>query len=471
MRKSLALLVTALLMIQAPVMATPKVASGASCSKAGAIKVVSGKRFTCIKSGKKIVWNKGVLLKENQKISADPIADVAISTAFFPINVYSSSGLMIQANSSTPQICQVNLLMIVVVEKTGSCVLTFTQPGNSNFNAAVPVTLSFSVTKMNQEITTNDDSKMEIVEKTQTVYWNATSGLDVIHTTLTPRICTIQNNILTLLTIGTCEIRGAQSGNDEYLPAQSLLFKYEIVKAAQQIKFDRIADIKIDEMYIDLDAYSDSPDENMKPEYTTSTQKVCNVDGVRVEFLAVGDCTVLATHPGNDLYAPAPIVSQTFKVLPARIGSLQNPAIPGMTIISDTSEVTFIEFTEKVDMFTICKQSGLYDGCTYDKNYNGVPDPSSENKLVALLFEYKNSGKSAGDVQLIFSIVSEDEFIDTLFRYVPRDLLSKKLLPNSKARGYVYVSIPKSSNMNNALLFFEYFDKDSEDIYVAVRKP
>ncbi len=38
--------------------ATPK--AGAKCSKAGAISTYAGKKYTCVKSGKKLVWNKGV---------------------------------------------------------------------------------------------------------------------------------------------------------------------------------------------------------------------------------------------------------------------------------------------------------------------------------------------------------------------------------------------------------------------------
>jgi hypothetical protein len=38
--------------------ATPK--PGTSCPKVGAVQIVSGKKFTCLKSGKRRVWNKGV---------------------------------------------------------------------------------------------------------------------------------------------------------------------------------------------------------------------------------------------------------------------------------------------------------------------------------------------------------------------------------------------------------------------------
>jgi hypothetical protein len=37
--------------------------AGATCSKLKATSIVKGKKFTCIKSGKKLVWDKGVTVK------------------------------------------------------------------------------------------------------------------------------------------------------------------------------------------------------------------------------------------------------------------------------------------------------------------------------------------------------------------------------------------------------------------------
>ena len=42
--------------------AVPK--AGAKCSKAGSTAMASGKKFTCVKSGTKLVWNKGVAIKK-----------------------------------------------------------------------------------------------------------------------------------------------------------------------------------------------------------------------------------------------------------------------------------------------------------------------------------------------------------------------------------------------------------------------
>jgi hypothetical protein len=59
----LGLAIVLLLTLAAPVQAaTPK--AGAKCNKAGTTVTGSGKKFTCIKSGIKLVWNKGVAVKK-----------------------------------------------------------------------------------------------------------------------------------------------------------------------------------------------------------------------------------------------------------------------------------------------------------------------------------------------------------------------------------------------------------------------
>ena len=44
--------------------------AGAKCTKPGNVEVVKGKTFTCVKSGKKVVWNKGVSQTPGKNISA-----------------------------------------------------------------------------------------------------------------------------------------------------------------------------------------------------------------------------------------------------------------------------------------------------------------------------------------------------------------------------------------------------------------
>ena len=68
----LAIAIAVLLTLAGPVQAaTPK--AGAKCTKAGTTATASGKKFTCVKSGTKLVWNKGVAIKAAPNPSPNPV--------------------------------------------------------------------------------------------------------------------------------------------------------------------------------------------------------------------------------------------------------------------------------------------------------------------------------------------------------------------------------------------------------------
>jgi hypothetical protein len=68
MRKVLAVLLAVSLLGIAPAQAATK--PGSKCTKAGATVNSAGKKFTCIKSSGKLVWNKGVTIKKSSAIKA-----------------------------------------------------------------------------------------------------------------------------------------------------------------------------------------------------------------------------------------------------------------------------------------------------------------------------------------------------------------------------------------------------------------
>ena len=71
MRKALAVL-TVLFLAISPLQASAAVKAGTACTKAGASSVVGGKKYTCVKSGKKLAWDKGVKVVPATKPSAAP---------------------------------------------------------------------------------------------------------------------------------------------------------------------------------------------------------------------------------------------------------------------------------------------------------------------------------------------------------------------------------------------------------------
>jgi hypothetical protein len=63
--------ILALSLIGAPSNAAVK--AGAKCTKAGATATAAGKKFTCVKSGTRLVWNKGVAVKAAVKPNLNPV--------------------------------------------------------------------------------------------------------------------------------------------------------------------------------------------------------------------------------------------------------------------------------------------------------------------------------------------------------------------------------------------------------------
>jgi len=84
---SICILLTAL---NLPASAAPAVKAGASCKTLGLTTVASGKTYTCVKSGNKLIWNKGVVVTS----AAD-----SVPTATLPVEGSSCSKIGVKVNS------------------------------------------------------------------------------------------------------------------------------------------------------------------------------------------------------------------------------------------------------------------------------------------------------------------------------------------------------------------------------------
>lgn len=82
MRKAfVSVLVILILLVLNPLVFAAQPKAGGSCTKIGITQIYSGKKFTCIKSGSKKIWDKGVLLPKVQSGKAGLDADG------FPVNI------------------------------------------------------------------------------------------------------------------------------------------------------------------------------------------------------------------------------------------------------------------------------------------------------------------------------------------------------------------------------------------------
>ncbi len=106
MRKLIVLLLAISLVGIAPAQASVK--PGAKCKKAGVTATASGKKFTCIKSGGKLVWNKGVTIKKAATIKAG-VCPPKSSADKDPGITQTRANALISMNEADAEMCAVEL--------------------------------------------------------------------------------------------------------------------------------------------------------------------------------------------------------------------------------------------------------------------------------------------------------------------------------------------------------------------------
>ncbi|GIJ44489.1 hypothetical protein Val02_13750 [Virgisporangium aliadipatigenens] len=245
----------------------------------------------------------------------------------------SDSGLLVDLASTTLDVCEVQLqasngvnTFTVSLLKPGECTLQATQAGDSTYEPAEK-TVSFMVHGTAQTITFGALADKPFSDGSVTVDATSDSQLMVTFSSATPDVCELADPTLettgatfTFLKVGTCTIDADQAGDNTYDPADTVSQSFEITPAPQTITFDKPADVAITAGPVAISATVDS---GMAVTFTVTTPTVCELEPVAdgggptertVALLAAGTCTIEATQPGDDDYAAAPKVTQSFVI-------------------------------------------------------------------------------------------------------------------------------------------------------------
>jgi hypothetical protein len=231
------LLITSLLLPVPAQAATAK--AGAKCTKVKTTQIVGSKKFTCIKSGKKLIWDKGVavpkaVVKKSQTIDFPPLENAylanqgliltkAISTGGLPVTYSAAGACTFDAATNT-----------LSLNKLGTCSVTTTQAGDSKYLPAESITRSFEILKSPQEIIPPSTSKQDLLESDgrSIEYPEYGSSAPVIMISRTPQICSIDGNNVLYLTVGTCRITLSKAGDSEFDDAKPVDVSFEIFLSA-----------------------------------------------------------------------------------------------------------------------------------------------------------------------------------------------------------------------------------------------
>lgn len=144
----------------------------------------------------------------------------------------------------------------------------------------------------------------------------STSGLTVVLSTLTPSICTVTAQGISLITVGVCTIAANQPGSVSYYPASTVQQNFLISPASQSFVFGTQApqDFSPAKAF-DLIAANIST-AGLPVTFLSGSPAVCTITGLTVTILSAGDCAITASQPGNANYLAAPSISQVIIINP-----------------------------------------------------------------------------------------------------------------------------------------------------------
>jgi CSLREA domain-containing protein len=164
--------------------------------------------------------------KGDQTISFAPLADKTFGDPDFNVNATASSGLPVSFSASGN--CAVNV-NTVHLASAGSCTITASQAGDTDYNAAPNVARSFTTAKANQTITFGPLTNKTVGDPDFNVSASASSGL-VVSFGATGN-CIISTGTVHITGAGSCTITASQAGDTNYNAAANVPQSFTIAKA------------------------------------------------------------------------------------------------------------------------------------------------------------------------------------------------------------------------------------------------
>ena len=481
------LLITSFLVPVSAQAATAK--AGASCPKAKATQTVGTKKFTCIKSGKKLVWDKGVTVPK--AATPKPTATTAPTPPTPPVVVVKKAqeidfpalkdAYVIDRNAALPKILSTGGL-VVSYEATGACTydplnnalslkyagkcgVTASQAGDATYLPATAVTRTFEILKSEQKIESTPIEDAYFSDKqlllTEAV---STGGLKLTYSASgTCSYDAVTNSVL-YKSAGKCSVTASQAGDAVYLPATPVTLTFTINKTPQVIEMQEFEDQDLTEaggIDFTFTSESDAPDVVI----ASATVDICEVNGYSITFLAEGDCKLTFTKAGNANYEAAPAIARTIRIISSMAtNSEENPADFGIEIIKGDISVTVDGINEEVSE-AVCEADSSNEACI-DEDGSGVLDPESESRYVEVILTIINDSKTTWIAdQLTLQIDGETFYFTSV--YSIDSLEGLELEPGYMVTGSFYVLLPNEIDSAESLIIYGNSEEETTFFFKA----
>ena len=187
------------------------------------------------------------------------------------------------------------------------------QAGNSNYNAAAPLTNRFTTVKAGQSIISFVPiSNVPFGRVLTFSNTKSTAGLPVSFERVSGPVA-VANNQATITGVGAVVVRAVQAGNSNYNAAVPLTNRFTTVKAGQSITFTSLPPTATFRLNgpIPLGARSSS---GLAVTYTSAKSNILQIVGTNAVMKGRGTNMITATQPGSANFLPATSVVRTIVI-------------------------------------------------------------------------------------------------------------------------------------------------------------
>lgn len=246
---------------------------------------------------------------QNQTITFPAIADHMFGDAPIPLVAAASSGLPVTFTviSGPATLTGSNVLTLT---GAGAVTVEANQSGNGSFNSATPVDMNFNVARANQSIAFTPIPNHSAGDPPFVLTGTTSSGLPVYFNVISGPAITSSNMVI-LLGGGTITVVAWQPGDSNYNAAATVQQGFTVSKIPQTITFGTLSQQKAGDAPFPLTATTDS---GLPVSFSASGP--ATLSGNILTLTGWGTVTVTASQPGNNIYAAAANVTQSFFVVP-----------------------------------------------------------------------------------------------------------------------------------------------------------
>src|SRR6185436_14215348 len=240
--------------------------------------------------------------KANQVITFAQPASPKVFGSSFAVSASSDSGLAVDIAAAGG--CSINAAGDTVTMTSGStdCVLTASQGGNANYNAATDVERTVVANKANQVITFAQPASPKVLGTSFAVSASSDSGLAVDIAAAGGCSINAAGDTVTMTSGSTdCVLTASQGGNANYNAATDVMRTVVANKADQTITFGTIAAKTFGDADFNLTASASS---GLSVSFS-ATGDCTVVAGPKAHITGAGSCTITASQAGNANYKTA----------------------------------------------------------------------------------------------------------------------------------------------------------------------